>query len=425
MSVNPPSPRPHYLVRPSTALLTSGFDPRLSVGSARPAVFRSSTYVFSSPEAAERAFDIALGRSTAEHDENVELIYARLSHPNAEILEDHLVALEPGATSAAVFNSGLAAISTVFLTRCLAGDSIIYVTPLYGGTQHLIRSLLEPLGILGVPAPAGDNEALLSAIANAARPALIFIESPANPTLRMTDIAAAVAAAKRHTARPLVAVDNTMMGPTFQHPLSLGADLSIYSATKYLAGFSDMLGGVVLSGEPPLIEQLRGTRAILGNILQPDECWLLDGRLPTVSLRMNRQSKNAQRIAEQLASHPRIKRMYYPLFIDEPEQRRIRDAQCSFPGAIISLDLHGGKCAAFDFLRRLKIVRNAVSLGGVESLACHPATTTHSEYSAAELHASGIGPGLVRISVGIEDWRDLLRDLREALTGDSHHASEV
>ena len=408
-------PKPPYIVRPLTAVLTRGFDPRLSVGSARPAVFRSSTFVFSSPEAAERAFAIALGKAHAAADESVDLIYARLSHPNAEILEDQIVPLEPGSHSAAVFNSGMAAISTLFLSYCRPGSSLVYTVPLYGGTQHLIRELIEPLGVTGVPVRAGDSDALRSAIAEATHPSLIFIETPANPNLRMTDIAAAVTAASAHPDKPLVAVDNTVLGPTFQHPLLLGVDFSVYSATKFLSGFSDMLGGVILGRVPDAIAQLRGTRAILGNILQADECWLLDGRLPTVGLRMNRQSKNAERIAHQLAAHPSISRFYYPSLFDEPEQIRIRDAQCKFPGALFSFELKGGKAAAFDFLRRLSIARNAVSLGSVETLACHPATTTHAELSPAQLAASGITDSLVRVSIGIEDWRDLLRDLKQAL----------
>jgi cystathionine beta-lyase/cystathionine gamma-synthase len=189
----------------------------------------------------------------------------------------------------------------------------------------------------------------------------------------------------------------------------------VYSATKYLSGFSDMLGGVALAHDPDLISRLRGARALLGNILQPDECWLLDGRLPTVALRMNRQSKSAQRIAEKLAGHPRVARVLYPSLFTDPQQTAIRDRQCRFPGAIFSLELRDGKTAAFDFLRRLRIARDAVSLGGVETLACHPRTTTHSEMSEQELEAAGIGEGLVRVSVGTEDWRDLLADFEEAL----------
>lgn len=406
-----------YRVRRSTAVLTAGFDPRLSVGSARPAVFRSSTYVFSSPEAAERAFAIALGRERATEGEAVDLIYSRLSHPNAEILEQQITPLEPAARDAAVFNSGMAAISTLFLAFCEPGSSFVYTTPVYGGTQHLIHQLLEPLGIRGIPTLAGDTAALRTAIARAARLRLVFVETPANPTLVMSDIAAAAdAAGKRRRERPLLAVDNTFLGPTFQHPLALGADLAVYSATKYLAGNSDMLGGVVLARDASLTEHLRGLRAILGNILQPDECWMLDSRLPTVDLRMNKQSKNAQRIAEALARHPRIRRMHYPSLFTDPAQVRIRDAQCHFPGGIFSFELVGGKAEAFDFLRGLTIARNAVSLGGVETLACHPATTTHSEMSPREKKRAGVTDSLVRISVGIEDWRDLLADFERALS---------
>jgi cystathionine beta-lyase/cystathionine gamma-synthase len=407
--------RPTYVVRPPTAVLTRGFDPRLSVGSARPAVFRSSTYVFSSPESAERAFSIALGKTHSVEGESVDLIYARLSHPNAEILEDQIVPLEPGAKAAAVFNTGMAAISTFFLTFCPPGSSFVHTTPVYGGTHHLIHQILEPLGIHGIPVPAADTAALTKSIAESKSLRAIFIETPANPTLKMTDLSAVAAAARSHPNSPLVAVDNTFMGPTFQHPISHQADLVIYSGTKFLSGFSDMLAGVIIGRDPELIASLRGTRAVLGNILQPDECWMLNGRLATVSLRMNRQSKNAQRIAESLASHDKIKKMYYPTLFDDPDQIRIRNAQCRFPGSLFSFELHGGKRAAFDFLRRLKITHNAVSLGGVESLACHPATTTHSEMCEEDLKAAGITDALVRISVGVEDTRDLLYDFRQAL----------
>ena len=197
-------------------------------------------------------------------------------------------------------------------------------------------------------------------------------------------------------------VDNTFLGPIFQHPLVLGADLCLYSATKYLSGFSDMIAGVAIAKDPQVIQKIRSRRSLFGNILQPDECWMLDGRLPTVALRMNRQSKNAQRIAERLAGRPQIKRVIYPTLFQDAEQKRIRDAQCDYPGGMFSLDFHGGREAAFSFLRNLKITRNAVSLGGVESLACHPKTTTHSGMKPEELEQAGIGDGLVRVSVGIE-----------------------
>jgi len=404
-----------YRVRPETAVLIEGFDPQLSVGSARPPVYRSSTYVFSSPEAAERAFRIVLGKITPAPDESPDLIYARLSHPNADILEDRLVPLERGAQAAAVFNSGMAAISTVLLTFLERGGTMVYTQPLYGGTQHLIHQILEPLGFVARPVPAGDTAKLTVAIAETSDLKLVLVETPANPTLTMTDIAAAGAAVRSHPARPLLAIDNTLLGPTFQHPLIHGADLAIYSATKFLGGFSDLLAGAVLAVDPQLIQTLRGVRGVLGNILQADECWMLDSRLSTVALRMNRQSKNAQKIAERLADHAKIRRLIYPSLFTDSDQIRIRDAQTDFPGSMLSIELNGGKSAAFEFLRNLKIGKNAVSLGGVETLACHPMTTTHSELSGEELRAAGIGEELVRISVGTEHWRDLLDDFTSAL----------
>ena len=403
-------------IRPSTAVLTLGYDPSLSVGSARPAVFRSSTYVFSSPEAAERAFDIMGGRGAGlKKGEKVDLVYSRFSHPNAEILEDQIVPLETEATSAAIFNSGMAAIMTAFFTFARPDSSIVYTAPLYGGTTTLIHQFMAPLGVTGIPAPAGCGDALDEAIRTAKDPCIVLVETPANPTLIMTDLRRAAEAARRHPARPVVMVDNTFLGPVFQHPLELGADLCLYSATKYLSGFSDMIAGAVIAKDPLLIHKIRSRRSLFGNILQPDECWMLDQRLPTVALRMNRQSKNGQRIAERLAGRPQIKRVIYPTLFEDAEQIRIRDAQCDYPGGIFSLDFHGGRAAAFSFLRNLRITKNAVSLGGVESLACHPRTTTHSGMTQAELEQAGIGDGLVRVSVGIEDWRDLLADFEQAL----------
>ncbi len=408
--------KPPYRVRPETAILTRGFDPSLSVGAARPPVYRTSTFVFSSPEAAERAFAIALGKLSPTENEDVDLIYARLSHPNAEILEDQLVPLERAAKCSAVFNSGMAAIATCCFAFVPRGAAILHTQPLYGGTQHLIHQVLEPLGFTVVGVPAGDREALARAAARLPELKLVFVETPANPTLCMTDIAHAVDVARAHPAKPLVAVDNTFLGPTFQHPLDIGADLAIYSATKFLGGQSDILGGVVLANDETLVQVLRGVRALFGNILQADEAWILDSRLATVTLRMNRQSKNAQRIAERLAAHPRVRRVYYPSLFDDPEQQRIRDAQCDFPGSVFSIEVEGGKRGAFEFLRRLKIARNAVSLGGIESLACHPKTTTHSELSDEELATSGITDGLVRISIGTEHWKDLIEDFERSLS---------
>ena len=408
--------RPPSGLRPATEVLTRGFDPSLSVGSARPAVFRSSTYVFTSPEAAERAFDLMANRAQPSVDEKPDLIYSRFNHPNAQILEERIVSLETGGHAALVFNSGMAAIMTALLTFVKPGQAIVYTVPIYGGTQHLIQDFLSTLGIHGVAVPAGAGAKLDEAILNTPNLAVVLIETPANPTIIMTGIRQAAATAKQLHPAPIVMVDNTLMGPTFQHPLMLGADISLYSATKYLSGFSDLIGGVAIASNPRLIARMRGKRNLFGNILQPDECWILDTRLPTVSLRMNRASENAEHITTALATHPKISRVLYPSLFEDEDQKRIVAEQCDFPGAMFSLELHGGKPAAFDFLRNLRIGKNAVSLGGVETLVCHPKTTTHSGFTDEEFRQAGVTDGLVRISVGIEDWRDLLADFQQALT---------
>ena len=323
------SKKPPHVVRPTTAVLTRGFDPSLSVvRRVRPCSgHRPMSSLRPSPP---NVLSIALGRGTTPAGRECRPDLCAHFHPNAEILEDQIVPLEPGARDAAVFNSGMAAISTIFFTVCRPGNTFVYTTPLYGGTYHLIHQILEPFGIHGIPVRAGDTGMMRKTIASARNLRVVFIETPANPILTMTDIAAATAEAKQHPDSPLVAVDNTFLGPTFQHPLECDADLAVYSATKFLSGFSDLIGGVILARDPSLIAELHGTRAILGNILQADECWLLDGRLPTVTLRMNRQSKNAQRIAEDLARR-KISKVHYPTLCEDPEQVRIRDAQCRFP----------------------------------------------------------------------------------------------
>jgi methionine-gamma-lyase len=402
-------------LRSETAVLTRGFDPHLSVGSARPAVFRSSTYVFASPEEAEHAFSVLAGREKAAPGERADLIYSRFSHPNAEILEDQIVPLEAGATDSLVFNSGMAAIMTAFFSFARPGASIIYTVPLYGGTTTLIHQFMEPFGVRGIPVVGGNTAALETAIRDAQDPCILLLETPANPTMLMTDIAHAAKVAKQHPAKPVVMVDNTFLGPAFQHPLRLGADIILYSATKYLGGFSDLIAGVAISNDAAMIAKMRSRRSLFGNILQPDECWMLDGRLPTVTLRMNRQSKNAQRLAEALHGHRQLSTVIYPTLFQDAEQIRVFRAQCDFPGGLFSIDFKDGKAAAFRFLRKLKIARNAVSLGGVETLICHPRSTTHSGMSRQELNDAGIGEGLVRVSVGIENWRDLLSDFEQAL----------
>lgn len=368
------------------------------------------------------------GRALRAEDENVDLVYSRFNHPNAQILEEQILPLEPGATAAAVFNSGMSAIMTALLAVLKPGDTMLYTVPIYGGTQTLIQGFLQPFGITGIPVQAGKTAAIDEAIRTVQNLKVVLIETPANPTIIMTDVRRVCEAVARMPAsstngtngsaapeRPLVMIDNTFLGPAFQNAIALGADVSLYSATKYLGGFSDIIGGVALAKDVGLMNKIRSKRSLFGTILQPDECWILNSRLPTVTLRMNRQSKNAQRIAEKLAGHPKLRKVYYPTLFEDREQVRIYREQCSFPGGLVSLDLKGGKAAAFDLLRHVRLARNAVSLGGVETLACHPRSTTHSAWSAHDLDEAGITEGLVRISCGIENWEDLLADFEQAL----------
>ena len=305
------------VLRPPTEVLTRGFDPRLSVGSARPAVFRSSTYVFSSPETAERAFDLMAGRVQAEPGEQIDLVYSRFNHPNAEILEDQIVPLETGAHAALVFNSGMAAIMTAMLTVLKPGDTVVYTVPIYGGTQHFIQDYLSIWGVGGIPVLAGNSDELDGAVAGGSNVRIVLVETPANPTMVMSDIARAVEAAKRSPARPLVMVDNTLMGPTFQHPLALGADLVLYSATKYLSVALD-----ASRYEPDLpadVGELFGpeTYVVPGRIygglppggpsMIPDECVIRVDTRPQPGVTVEQVRTEIDRcIAEAAAADPRV-----------------------------------------------------------------------------------------------------------------------
>ncbi|HEX2117069.1 MAG TPA: aminotransferase class I/II-fold pyridoxal phosphate-dependent enzyme, partial [Alphaproteobacteria bacterium] len=348
-------------------------------------------------------------------DESIALVYSRFNHPNAEILEDQILPLEPQAKQALVFNSGMSAIHAALAAYLRPGAAIVYTVPIYGGTQKLIQAVLEPWGVKGVPVRAGDTVAMEKAIAKTKDLAVVLIETPANPTLTMTDIQHAADCAAKLRTRPLVMVDNTMMGPTLQHPFLLGADVVLYSATKYLSGFSDLIGGVALTRAVETMTPIRGLRSLFGTILQPDECWILNSRLLTVGPRIRQATESARQIVGALAKNPKVARIYYPTQFEVPAQIRIRDAQCEGPGAMFSIELKGGKRAAFDFLRRVKIARNAVSLGGVETLVCHPKSTTHSGFTVEEFKTAGVTDALLRVSIGLEDARDLLADFEQAL----------
>ncbi len=413
--VRPPRAR---VLHPETAAIGEGFDPALSVMAARPPIYPVSTYCFHNAAEAKHYFDVALGR--AEHppgDTTSELIYARLNNPNAEMFEDLLVPLERGAEGCASFASGMSAIATTMLALLRPGDAILHTQPVYGGTDHVMHHMLEPFGISAHGVPAGSTDALREvARALGDRLAMVYVETPANPTLRMTDIAAAAEIARNQSTkrRVPVIVDNTFLGPVFQSPLMQGADLVVYSATKYIGGHSDVVAGALLSNDEELLDRVRTVRAFFGTICEPFSAWLLQRSLATIHTRMIKQSKNARRIVDRVRPHPRVSGAHYPTLF-EGDQARIYEAQCVAPGGVFSLEIAGGQEAAFRFLDALKIPKLAVSLGSVESLVTHPRTTVSSEMSSEDMDRSGITEGLVRYSTGVEYWRDLAADIEQSL----------
>jgi methionine-gamma-lyase len=408
-------------LRPESLMMSYGYDPSLSEGAVKCPLFLTSTFVFESAEDGKAFFELAYGLRERGPAEEPGLIYSRINNPDLEILEDRLT-LWDGAESGLAFSSGMAAISTTLLTFLRPGDVVVHSEPVYGGTDFLLNRILPQFGIRHEGFPAADHEAATRSIREAAstgRVGLVYLETPANPTNALVDIEACAEAARalsgQEGGRPLVAVDNTFLGPLWQQPLRHGADLVLYSLTKYVGGHSDVIAGACLGAEEH-VSPVRGMRTILGTMCDPHTGWLLMRSLETVKLRMTSQMKNARYVAEFLRDHPRIRGVHYLGFLPEHgPQREIYERQCVAPGSTFSFEIDGGEKEAFRFLDRLKLVKLAVSLGGTESLAEHPASMTHSDIAPAECQRMGITPGLVRLSVGIEAPQDLIADLEQAL----------
>ncbi|MFY9343058.1 MAG: aminotransferase class I/II-fold pyridoxal phosphate-dependent enzyme [Planctomycetota bacterium] len=403
---------PHPPFHPETTSISEGFDPTLSVMAVRPPIFPVSTFAFPTAEKAAHWFELALGKASAVAGEEVGLIYARLNHPNAQMFEEALRAADQGAVAAAAFTSGMAAITTTLLTLARPGQVVLYQRPVYGGTDHVFRHLLPEWNVEAVRVSDGGWEQALAQHRD--RAAVVYLETPANPTLHLIDLRAVAASVRAIAPAARIVVDNTFLGPVFQSPLLLGADVCIYSATKYLGGHSDLVAGAVTSTDAELVGCLKTTRAFLGTICDPFTAWLLQRSMATLWLRMVKQSKNATKLVAVLKAHPAVAVVHHPSLCTG-DQARIFQQQCKAPGSMVALELHGGRAAAFRFLNALRLIRLAVSLGGVESLACHPRTTTASEMSDDDLRDSGISEGLVRLSIGVEYWRDLAADLTAAL----------
>lgn len=410
-------------LKPESLMMSYGYDPFLSEGSVKCPIFQTSTFAFKTAEEGKAFFEVAYGLREADHGEELGLIYSRLNNPDLEILENRL-SLWDGAEDCAVFESGMSAISTMMMEFLKPGDLILYSNPVYGGTDHFIKHFLTKYGvhILGF-GPNDDEQKIEERISNHPHGdnlAMIYVETPANPTLDLFDIEACARIAKKHSEgreeRVYLAVDNTYMGPIWQHPLKHGADFVVYSATKYIGGHSDVIAGACL-GNKDILKRVKDLRSFLGNMAGPYTGWLLMRSLETLKIRMERQAQNAARVAAFLREHPKVGRLYYLGALDEKSARHteIFKRQCTSAGAMLSFDVKGGEKEAFRFLNALQLIRLAVSLGGTESLAEHPATMTHVGVDADLRQKLNITEKMVRLSIGVEDPDDLIADIEQAL----------
>lgn len=411
-------------LQPETLMMGYGYDPQFSEGAVKCPIFQTSTFTFKTAEDGKSFFQLAYGLREQGPAEEPGLIYSRVNNPDLEILEERL-GLWDEAESGLAFSSGMAAISTTMFSVLRPGDVLLASAPVYGGTEFLIENILPQFGIqrvwFGSGALGPSFAEALDAARGLGRIGLIYLETPANPTNGLVDIAACAAAARAledaDGRRPLVAVDNTFLGPLWQHPLRHGADFVIYSLTKYVGGHSDLIAGACL-GPESAVAPVRGMRTILGTISDPHTCWLLLRSLETLKLRMTGSMKNARYVAEFLAEHPKVKTVHYLGFLDPRDpQYELYQRQCHAPGSTFSFEIHGGEGDAFRFVNRLEVIKLAVSLGGTETLIEHPGTMTHSDIPPDRQLEIGITPSMVRVSVGLENPQDLIADLRQALDG--------
>ena len=413
---------------PETQMMGYGYDPRLSEGSLKPPIFLTSTFVFRTAQEGKDFFDFTSGRRELPPGQSSGLVYSRFNNPNLEVLEDRLALWERGEV-AAVFSSGMAAISTTFWAYLRPNDVVLISQPLYGGTETLIEKTLPGFGIRAVGFTDGcDQAAVKQAAARAqalaaskgGRVALIVAETPANPTNSLVDLkllrdVSEQIGSGQAGGRPPIAIDNTFLGPVFQRPLAHGADLVMYSLTKYVGGHSDLVAGGVI-GSRAMVHPVRALRSALGTQLDPHTAWMIMRSMETLALRMERAADNAAKVAEFLRAHPKVADVNYLGFLPPSDPRAaVFKRQCESPGSTFGLTIRGGEAEAFQMLDKLQIIKLAVSLGGTETLVSHPASTTHSGVSKDTRERLGISAGLIRLSVGIESAADLIADLRQAL----------
>lgn len=402
---------------PESLMMGYGYQPQWSEGSLKSPIFQTSTFTFASASEGKRYFEIAYGLAEAAEGETPGLIYSRLNNPDLEILEQRLT-LWDGAESGLVFASGMAAITTTMLTFLRPGSVLVHSSPLYGGTDHFINHVVGRFGVEAITWEPGTSIDDLDAAVEGRDVAMVFLETPSNPTNALFPIQEARRFADRHAVGETiipVAVDNTFLGPLWQHPLKHGADIVLYSATKYIGGHSDLIAGAAL-GSDDLMAQVAEMRTILGTMASPHTGWLMMRSLETLSLRMHRQKENAEKVAAFLDAHPKVERVgYLGLIAPSESEYDIYQDQCDGPGAMISIWIRGGEEEAFRFIDALQLVHLAVSLGSTESLIQHPSSMTHAGVDPEDKKRHDITDSLVRLSVGVEDPDDIIADLATAL----------
>ena len=408
-------------MKPSTLMMGYGYDPVLSEGSLKSPIFLTSTFAFENAAAGKRHFEGITGQRPGGAEG---LVYSRFNGPNQEILEDRL-AIWDGAEDALCFSSGMTAICILMLAYCSQGDVIVHSGPLYAASEGFVAKTMSRFGVTYIDFPAGATREQLDDVmarakaqadAQGGKVAMIYLESPGNPTNALVDVEAvrdARDAALDNDVTP-IAIDNTFLGPLWQRPIDNGADIVAYSLTKYVGGHSDLVAGSV-SGAKKWMDPVRALRNTMGGIADPNTAWMLLRSLETVELRMERAGQNAAKVCAYLASHPKVAGLGYLGMIKDARQQDIYDRHCTGAGSTFSLLLKGGEAECFRFLDALRVAKLAVSLGGTETLASHPASMTHLSVPHGRKQELGIGDNLVRISIGIEDPDDLIADFEQAL----------
>ncbi len=407
-------------LHPETQMMSYGYDPFMSEGSVKPPVFLTSTFTYQKAEDGADFFDVMSGRKEAPEGSVGGLIYSRFNHPNLEIVEDRIALLEKGE-KCNVFASGMAAISTTFLALLKPGDYVVHSSPLYGGTETIIRKAMANWNVHSLEFKDGLNQETIQdtlfKAASLGHVGMLFIETPANPTNAFVDFEKVKNAVdkfeKRYSYRPVIVCDNTLLGPVFQNPLLHGVDLVCYSLTKYVGGHSDLVAGAVV-GKKIHMDKVRSTRNAFGSQLDPHSSWMIGRSLETLFLRMKRAADSAEEIADWIKTNFPDVKVFHPKYAKNEEYLEAFNKQCSGYGSTFAFEIEGGREKSFKFINSLRIFKSAVSLGGSESLVCHPASTTHSGLSKELLEEFEISEGLIRLSIGLENPKDLIADLADA-----------